>query len=29
MMKILLIEDDQTLAAHIAKTLREAGHVVE
>ena len=29
MMKILLIEDDQTLAAHIAKTLREAGHVVD
>lgn len=28
-MKILLIEDDQMLAKHVAKGLREAGHVVD
>jgi len=28
-MKILLIEDDRTVAAYVAKGLREAGHVVD
>lgn len=28
-MKILLIEDDRSLAAYVAKGLREAGHVVD
>ena len=28
-MKILLVEDDQQIAAYIAKGLREHGHVVD